>query len=572
MESYSSAISDFRRARGRAALQSIVAKLTGGQSELLSYEDVRRKVRAGGVVSRGIREVPLDAIVGSVGRYQDFTRTFLPKHDSDEDRWVRVSIAATGMTGLPPVELYQIGEVYFVFDGHHRISVARQQSQTDIQAYVTEVRSKVPLTVDTSPDDLIVKAEQVKFLAHSGLDASYPDADLSVTCPGRYQELFEHIAVHRHYMGLEQLREISFEEAAAHWYEHVYSPVVRSINDQGILYDFPGRTETDLYLWIGKHRADLEDLLGWDIPYSTAAADLADSEVRARKSILSRLGQRVLEVMTPEELEAAPKAGQWRRERQAEGERLFTDILVALSGQESSWLALEQAIPFAEREGGRLKGLLVVADESEQESDEAHAVRDHFYWRCGEVGLEGRFVTDVGPVARTLCQRARWSDLLVVNLAHRPGESPRSRWASGFRTIMQRCSRPVLAVPDETSDLNRLLLAYDGSPQAQEALYVATYLSGQWRSELVVMTMTDGDVDERTQALARTYLEERTISATYVMETGTGARAILSRAEELNCDGLILGGSGRNPVVGVVTGSKVDEILATTTLPVLVCR
>jgi nucleotide-binding universal stress UspA family protein len=572
MESYSSAISDFRRARGRAALQSIMAKLTGGQSELLSFEDVRRKVRAAGVVSRGIREVPLDAIVGSVGRYQDFTRTFLPRHDSDQDRWVQVKVASAGLAGLPPVELYQIGDVYFVSDGHHRISVARQQGQADIQAYVTEVRSKVPLTADTSPDDLIVKAEQVEFLAQSGLEVSYPDADLSVTCPGRYQELFEHIAVHRHYMGLEQQREISYEEAAAHWYENVCLPVFRIINDQGILYDFPGRTETDLYLWIGKHRADLEEVLGWDIPFSTAAADLADSEGKARGSILVRLGQRVLNVMTPDELEAAPEAGQWRRERETGQDRLFYDILVGLSGQESSWLALEQAIPIAKREGGRLKGLLVVADDSLSESDEANAVRDRFYWRCGEVSLDGRFATDVGPVARTLCRRARWSDILVVNLAHRPGDSSRSRWASGFRMILQRCSRPVLAVPDKTSGLERFLLAYDGSPQAQEALYVATYLSGQWQSDLVVMTITEDGVDERTQALARTYLEERSVSATFILDSELDGRAILSRAEELKCDSLILGGSGRNPVVGVVSGSIVDDILAATTLPVLVCR
>ena len=85
-------------------------------------------------------------------------------------------------------------------------------------------------------------------------------------------------------------------------------------------------------------------------------------------------------------------------------------------------------------------------------------------------------------------------------------------------------------MPDETSDLKRLLLAYDGSPQAQEALYVATYLSGQWQSELVVMTITEGSVDEQTQVRARTYLEERSISATYVLESEMGGKVILSRA------------------------------------------
>ncbi|MFN2223296.1 MAG: hypothetical protein ACK2UH_12130, partial [Candidatus Promineifilaceae bacterium] len=213
MESLASAKSDFQRARGRAALQSILAKITGVNSELLSYEDVRRKVKASGVKARTWQDVPLDAIVGSVGRYQDFTRTFLPKQDSDQDRWARVKVATTSMAGLPPVELYQIGEAYFVADGHHRISVARAMGSTHIQAYVTEVRSKVPLEIDSSPDDLLLKAEEAEFLTRTNIDDLYPGIDLRVTCPGRYHTLIEHIDVHRHYMGVEQQREIPYQEA-----------------------------------------------------------------------------------------------------------------------------------------------------------------------------------------------------------------------------------------------------------------------------------------------------------------------------------------------------------------------
>lgn len=571
MENYSTAVSDFRRARSRAALQSIVARLTGRQTELLSYEEVRRMVRASGVVSRTIREVPLDAIIGSVGRYQDFTRTFLPKLDSDEYRWARVKVATTGMTGLPPVELYKIGEAYFVADGHHRISVARQMGQSDIQAYVTEVRSKVPLAADTEPDELILRAELADFLSQTELDATYPGVDLSVTCPGRYEELLEHIDVHRHYMGLEQQREIPYQEAAAHWYEHVYLPIVKIINDQGILHDFPGRSEADLYLWIARHRADLEELLGWEIPYGPAAADFADTEGK-RGNIFARLGQRVLNVVIPEDLEASPQAGQWRRERKAEKDRLFVDILVGLSGQESSWLAMEQAASIASREGGILKALYVVDDETLEDSEAVLAIRDRFYWRCGELGLEGRFTTDAGPVARTLCQWVRWSDLLVVNLTHRPGDSPRARWTSGFRTLLRRCSRPVLAVPEKTTALSQPLLAYDGSPESDEALYVATYASGQWQSPLVVLTIAENGVDAQTQDRARAYLEERSLEATYIMGSDPGSTTILSVAIESGCDWIIMGGSTRNPVAEVVAGSTVDGILADTALPVLVCR
>lgn len=573
MENYSTAKADFRRARGRAALQSILARLTGGKSELLSYEDVRRKVRASGVVSRSVQEVPLDAIVGSVGRYNDFTRTFLPKLDSDQDRWARVKAASTGTSsGLPPVELYQIGKAYFVADGHHRISVARTIGQKDIQAYVTEVRSKVPLEADSQADDLILKAEEAEFLTRTTIDEMYPGIDLRVTCPGRYHTLIDHIDVHRHYMGLEQQREIPYPEAVSHWYERVYLPIVRIINDQGIMHDFPGRTEADLYVWIGRHRADLEEQLGWDVPVGPAAADLADSEGKGSGNIFSRLGQRVLEVVIPDELEDAPKAGQWRRERSAEEDRLFAEILVGLSGQDSSWLALEQAIPIARRENSRVSGLYVVKDERRQESKRAVAIRDRFYWRCGEVDVPGRFATDAGPVAKTLCSRARWSDLLIVNLAHRPGASPLERWTSGFRKLVQRCSRPILAVPDQVTELAHPLLIFDGSPQALEALYVAAYMADEWRTPLDVLTVESGARETQNSETVNEYLAGHSISAKFLSESELEATTILSRANELGNDLLVIGTLDTNPLVGAVAGSALTDFLANTNLPVLICR
>ncbi|RLC75127.1 MAG: universal stress protein, partial [Chloroflexi bacterium] len=86
----SPAIQDFHRARNQAKLQQIVARLTGKPSDLLSYEEVRRKLKARASGTRTLKTIPLDAIVGSVGRYNDFTRTFLPRQDSDKERWARV--------------------------------------------------------------------------------------------------------------------------------------------------------------------------------------------------------------------------------------------------------------------------------------------------------------------------------------------------------------------------------------------------------------------------------------------------------------------------------------------------
>ena len=268
-----SAVLDFRRARRRAALEQIMARLTGRSAALLSYGEVHRKLKAHGGGRRELKEIPLDAIVGSVGRYADFTRSFLPRQDSDEERWARVKVRVTDLGGLPPIQVYQVGEAYFVGDGNHRVSVARQVGATHIQAYVTEVRTKVPLSPNTQPDDLILKAEYADFLERTHLDELRPEADLSVTVPGQYRTLKEHIEAHRYFMGLEQEQEIPYAEAVGHWHDEVYWPVVQVIRGRGILRDFPGRTETDLYLWVSEHRAELEQKLGWEIDAEAAAAD-----------------------------------------------------------------------------------------------------------------------------------------------------------------------------------------------------------------------------------------------------------------------------------------------------------
>ncbi|MGE5225012.1 MAG: hypothetical protein ACM3PY_21465 [Omnitrophica WOR_2 bacterium] len=114
LQTLSSAIEDFRSARQRAVLKAIVARLTGEPIQLLSYEEVRQKLKAQNTSERGLKEIPLDAIVGSVNRYTDFTRDFLPLESVTPERWARIESAVMGTAGLPPIEVYQIGNVYFV--------------------------------------------------------------------------------------------------------------------------------------------------------------------------------------------------------------------------------------------------------------------------------------------------------------------------------------------------------------------------------------------------------------------------------------------------------------------------
>ena len=244
---------DFRRARMQSFFNMLRAALSGQRQRLLAFDEVREKLHLGGPVYRGLQSVPLDKIIGSVNRYRDFDHLFLPTQSHTEDRWRRINRAWYEEIDLPPVMLYKVGEVYFVVDGNHRVSVARDRGQQFIDAEVREVESRVPVTAGMQPDDLERLGERVEFLERTQLDRWYPEAVIKPTVLGGYERLLEHIAVHRYFMGIDQGRSISEEEAVRHWYETLYLPVVQVVERSDVLEELPGRTATDFYLWTMDH-------------------------------------------------------------------------------------------------------------------------------------------------------------------------------------------------------------------------------------------------------------------------------------------------------------------------------
>ena len=573
--SISLAVQDFRRARRKAAMQEVFARFTSKSAELLSYEEVRDSLKGRKSSKQELKEIPLDGVVGSVGRYKDFTRKFLPLQDSDESRWARVKAAVMEMTGLPFIEVYQIGDVYFVLDGNHRVSVARQLGAKHIQANVTKVITKVAITPDIQPDELIVKAEHADFLEFTRLDVLRPEADMSVTAPGQYHELDLQISIVRDFLSKERKKAVSEEEAVIYWYDEFYLPVASAIRDRGLLREFPDRTVTDLYLWVAEHRIALESALGWDIEPEEAASDLAERFSPGFLRKVSRIRERLFDKITPDELEAGPAPGEWRKKRVAarRENRLFTEILIPIDGTVQSWHAFEQALLMAQREDGRLRGLHVIPSESETNKEQARVVQTEFLDRCKVAGIQGQMAIEIGGISRKICERARWVDLAVVSLAHPPGRFPMARLSSGFRTMIQRCPRPVVAVPGKPSPMNRALLAFDGSPKAMEALFIGTYMNVQWATGLVLLTITDGrrvTVKMLDQALQ--YIEAHGAQALALNRNGPEAETILASAEEYDCDMFVMGGYGMQPVQEVVLGSTVDQVLRESRMPVMVCR
>jgi hypothetical protein len=241
---------DFSRARFKAFLNRIHSIISGQPTTLLSYDEVKEKLHVGGPIYRGVKTVRVDQIVGSLNRYHEFDRAFLPVEDQIAARWQNVDLAFYKDISLPPILLYKVGQVYFVVDGHHRVSVAREQGQEFIDADVRECATKVNITPDLKPEDLVVLGEKVHFLERTRLDVLRPESRVRLTITDGFDRMMEHIAVHRYFMGIDLKRDISEDEAITHWYDTVYLPIVKEIRKSKILKEFPGKTEGDLYLWV----------------------------------------------------------------------------------------------------------------------------------------------------------------------------------------------------------------------------------------------------------------------------------------------------------------------------------
>lgn len=183
------AMRHFDQARRQAQLDQLSARLTGRDNRILPFEAIRSRLRQQNQLYRGLHEVALDDIVGSVGRYHEFTRQFLPLSDDLRERWVGIDTLTLSATGWPPVELYQVGDVYFVKDGHHRVSVARQLDIPSVEAHVWEFPADVPITSQDSFDEVLIRLEKRRFLEQTQLDRLYPDHNLRFTAPCRYEEL-----------------------------------------------------------------------------------------------------------------------------------------------------------------------------------------------------------------------------------------------------------------------------------------------------------------------------------------------------------------------------------------------
>jgi hypothetical protein len=245
---------DFSRARRARLLSDIARRLRREPDDvglILPFEEVIEALGRTGQVDRGLKVVRLDAIVGTVDRAADFDRGFRPTSQRLRSRWERIAAAQRRGEAMPPVSLFLVGELYFVRDGHHRVSVAKSQGRDDIDAYVTEVTTRLKLGPDLRVSELPLKDHERLFRERVPLRASQRER-ISLTDPWEFGWLAEMVEAWGFRMMQERGHFADRYEVAERWFEHEYVPVSEMLAEGGLTER--GETETDAYMRLAGQR------------------------------------------------------------------------------------------------------------------------------------------------------------------------------------------------------------------------------------------------------------------------------------------------------------------------------
>jgi hypothetical protein len=241
-------------------------------------------------LNRGVQAIPIDKIVGSLGRYNDFTEGFLPNTDGISAKYEAVK--RTMLTGkiLPPIKVYQILDNYFVVDGHHRITVAKNELQAkEIDADVTEIHFDLELEPDKKyscdtgcAKEFLIRLQEDVFQKETFLRNALLVHPLKVTDLTGYAKLLEEIKDFRHSYNEGELAKKAVVYASYLWYELRFLPAVTAILDEKLLDGFPQRTYTDLYIWIQQHKYYLSQTAGYDVGFDYTKDDFIQKFRRSK--------------------------------------------------------------------------------------------------------------------------------------------------------------------------------------------------------------------------------------------------------------------------------------------------
>jgi hypothetical protein len=247
---------------------------------------------------------------------------------------------------------------------------------------------------------------------------------------------------------------------------------------------------------------------------------------------------------------------------------LCAEMLVPINGRKDGWYVLEQALEIAQYEDAHVSGLHIVSSTHQLDSDAIFRLKNQFEQRCKAVHVDGELLVEVGDIAGKICEHVCQTDLVILHLIHPPDSQTSLRLQSEMPAIRQCCTSPLLALPKGKSSMNKALVIYDGSPKANEALFVSAYLAERWDVSLVVMT---ANTDASIRPFVKNYLLRFEIEATFVQQRGKLYEWIRKVVREHSCDFIILGGSDKHPILDFVFGKTAEPRLNTIQCPLLIC-
>jgi hypothetical protein len=268
--------------------------------DLLPLDEVRRRLRITGQSYAGVKEIPIERIVGSLDRTADFDREFKPRKRLSRKRLDGLK-AAFPQGDFPPIEVYEAGGAYFVSDGHHRIALARETGAEFIDAEVTRLHTNYDVPPDTDVRELIHTEQQRLLMEQSGLARARPDAVIEFARPRGYPELLEAIKAHGYEMSRQRGLVVEPRDVAADFYDDVFIPGVAAVDGAGLKGLYPFKTEADLFLWLYERRRDLRVL--------DPEATFDDAAAYARDEGVSRADRKVIRSEAAAPLEERPQRG-----------------------------------------------------------------------------------------------------------------------------------------------------------------------------------------------------------------------------------------------------------------------
>jgi nucleotide-binding universal stress UspA family protein len=412
------------------------------------------------------------------------------------------------------------------------------------------------LSSDDSVEDIVRKAALHSFLEATRLDEHPDRPDFLTSEAGSYAILLHQIEMF-HLRAPDQAGgPLTISGAAGIWYDDHYLPVVELLRRRNLLKHYPQRTETDLYVWVLENHQALLNEFGWGVPLETIAADLAD-----RKQTGGRLQRMVRTAANPEQ-----GTGSWRERRlSVPAGKMFSDIVVVLDVEEPSGPAFKQALRIAAEETAHLLGLWI--QDAVNPDDAAFTdVQEMYGQECRAADVFGQLARGRGERSELVQARARWADLLVLQSSR--GRAP----SRALQQVLAGVFIPVWIARREEKRSSRVLLAYDGSPKADEALFLTAYMGALWGFDVSVLTVAEAGAPENVQDHAREYLDSFNIAARYLSARPPVPEAILAAAANEGAGLLATGSVHTNRLGRASLGPTLDRLLTDSPVPLLICR